>query len=152
MTTPLDGFARSARQTPAAWAEASLPVLLDTTVLIDVLRGRSAADRVLALRRGGQVPWICAINIEEVWRGLKAREEESANGLLDALRLADVGRSAARRAGAWRRQFAQSGTTLTQADCLIASAAVAIGVPLATGNPKDFPMEELAVEHWPVGR
>jgi hypothetical protein len=22
---------------------------------------------------------------------------------------------------------------------------------LATGNPRDFPMEELAVEHWPAG-
>lgn len=152
MTIPLDGSTRSARQTPADWAEASLPVLLDTTVLIDVLRGRPAAHRVLDLRRGSQVPWICAINVEEVWRGLKAHEEESANGLLDALRVAALGRSEARRAGAWRRQFAQSGTTLTQADCLIASAAVGIGVPLATGNPKDFPMKELVVEHWPVGR
>jgi hypothetical protein len=24
-------------------------------------------------------------------------------------------------------------------------------VPLATGNPKHFPMAELEVEHWPVG-
>jgi len=24
-------------------------------------------------------------------------------------------------------------------------------VPLATGNPKDFPMRELDVQHWPVG-
>lgn len=128
-----------------------MPILLDTTVLIDVLRGRPAADRVLGLRRGGQVPWICAINVEELWRGLRPDEENAASGLVDALRLAAVGRTEARRAGAWRRQFAQRGTTLSQADCLIASAAVAVGVPLGTGNPKDFPMEELAVEHWPVG-
>jgi len=33
----------------------------------------------------------------------------------------------------------------------IAAAALAIGGRLATGNPKDFPMDELAVEHWPAG-
>lgn len=120
-------------------------------MLIDILRGRAAAGWVLDLRSGGHVPWICAINVEEVWRGLRPKEEAAADGLLDALRLASLGRTEARRAGAWRRQFAQRGTTLSQADCLIASAAVSTGVPLATGNPRDFPMDELQVEHWPVG-
>ena len=46
---------------------------------------------------------------------------------------------------------AEAGITLAQADCLIAAAAVSIGVPLATGNPKHFPMSELSVEHWLVG-
>jgi len=43
------------------------------------------------------------------------------------------------------------GTTLTQADCLIAAVALGVGTRLATGNPKDSPMAELDVEHWPVG-
>jgi predicted nucleic acid-binding protein len=128
-----------------------LPLLLDTTVLIDVLRGRPAASRMLNLRRAGQVPWICAISVEEVWRGLQPQEEEAAGRLLNALHLAALGHPEGRRAGTWRRQFAEQGTTLSQADCLIAAAAVSIDVPLATGNPKHFPMEELEVEHWPVG-
>jgi len=45
-------------------------VLLDTTVLIDALRGRPAADRLRGLRRAGDVPFVCAINIEELVRGL----------------------------------------------------------------------------------
>jgi predicted nucleic acid-binding protein len=45
-------------------------------------------------------------------------------------------------AGAWRRDFASQGTTLAQADCLIAAAA---SVPLATANVKRFPMPELEV-------
>jgi hypothetical protein len=32
-----------------------------------------------------------------------------------------------------------------------AAAALVIGGRLATGNPADFPMSELEVEHWPVG-
>lgn len=55
------------------------------------------------------------------------------------------------QAGEWRGEFARSGTTLSQADCLVAAAALTAGGRLATGNPKDFPMAELRVEHWPVG-
>jgi len=125
-------------------------ILLDTTVLIDVLRGAPAADRVLNMRLS-ELPYVCAINIEEVWRGLRPHEEEAASRLVDALRLADLDAREARRAGSWRRDFAAKGVTLSQADCLIAAAAVGVGARLATGNPGDFPMEELEVEHWPVG-
>jgi hypothetical protein len=54
-------------------------------------------------------------------------------------------------AGRWRRDFAAKGVTLSQADCLVAAAALSVGATLATGNPRDFPMRELAVEEWPAG-
>src|SRR5688572_8264219 len=37
------------------------------------------------------------------------------------------------------------------ADCLVTAAALGVGARLATGNPKDFPMKELAVESPPPG-
>lgn len=95
---------------PIPSASVELSLLLDTTVLIDALRGRVAAGRLRALIRTAGVPWICAINVEEVERG-----------------------------------------PLSQADCLIAAAALTLGVPLATGNPRHFPMPELTVQHWPAG-
>ena len=55
------------------------------------------------------------------------------------------------QAGEWRRRFAGRGRTLSQGDCLVAASALSLGAALATGNPKDFPMGELNVEHWPVG-
>ncbi|MGI8809176.1 MAG: PIN domain-containing protein [Acidimicrobiales bacterium] len=126
-------------------------VLLDTTVLIDALRGRRAADRLRGLRRAGDTPFVCAVNVEEVSRGLRPDEEARAQRLLAGLRIAPLGREEGQRAGRWRRDMAAAGHTLTQADCLIAAAAVGIGARLATGNPEDFPMAELAVERWPVG-
>jgi predicted nucleic acid-binding protein len=42
--------------------------------------------------------------------------------------------------------------TLYQADCLDAAAAMVNDAILATGNPKDFPMPELKIEHWPLGQ
>jgi predicted nucleic acid-binding protein len=126
--------------------------LLDTTVLIDALRGRPATERIRRLRAGGEeVPHICAINVEEVVRGLRTGEEVAVRRFLDGLRLAPIGRAQAERAGQWRRAFGERGVTLSQADCLIAAAADGVGATLITGNPKDFPMEEVAVEHWPVG-
>ncbi len=71
--------------------------------------------------------------------------------MLNALRIAPLGREEGERAGSWRREFGARGTTLGQADCLIAAAALGVGARLATGDPNGFPMEELEVEHWPVG-
>lgn len=123
-------------------------LLLDSTVLIDALRGRESAQRITALRRHGTEPWVCVISVEEIWRGLRPDEEPVASRLLNALRLAPLGVAEGERAGRWRRDYAAKGVTLHQADCLIAAAAVAVGGALATANVDDFPMPELRVENW----
>ena len=81
-------------------------LLLDSTVLIDALRGRPAAARVAGLRRMGTEPWVCAISIEEIWRGLRLIEEPVARRLFNGLRVAPVGAAEGIRAGTWRREFA----------------------------------------------
>jgi predicted nucleic acid-binding protein len=128
-------------------------VLLDTTVLIDLLRGRAgAAERLRTVRESGDVPYVCAINIEEIHRGLRGGPEgEAASRLIEGMLIAPLGRDEGERAGTWRREHAERGLTLSQADCLIAAAANSIAGRLATGNPRDFPMRGLVVEHWPVG-
>jgi predicted nucleic acid-binding protein len=126
-------------------------VLLDTTVLIDVLRGRPAVERLRALREGGDTPCTSAVNVEEVVRGIRRGEEAAARRFLSGLVLAPLGRGQGWQAGEWRKAFAGDGQTLSQADCLVAAAALGFGARLATGNPNHFPMTELTVDHWPVG-
>jgi predicted nucleic acid-binding protein len=127
-------------------------VLLDTTVLIDVLRGREGArTRLVELHRNGDVPFACAVNVEEIARGLLGEERDAAIRLVGGLRVVPLGADEGWAAGRWRREFAAHGVTLAQADCLVAAAAAALGGRLATGNPKHFPMSELHVEHWPAG-
>ena len=126
-------------------------IVLDSTVLIDALRGYPAGDRIKSMRRARVQLWVSAISIEEIWRGLRPGESEAAVRLVDALRLAPVDRNVAKTAGTWRRDFAANGTTLHQDDCLIAASALNVGARLATGNPGDFPMADVIVEHWPVG-
>lgn len=126
-------------------------VLLDSTVLIDALRGHAAAERVAGLRRSGTEPWACVVSVEEIWRGLREGEARHARRLFSGLRLAPLGVAEGIQAGSWRRAFARRGVTLHQADCLIAAAAVGVGASLATANVGDFPMTEVDVQHWPAG-
>jgi predicted nucleic acid-binding protein len=129
-----------------------MPLVLDSTVLIDALRGRSAADRIEDLLIARELLLTTAVNVEELVRGLRPADRDGLDLLLTGLRILPIRRQEAERAGAWRRDFAARGVTLHQADCLIAAAAVTAGGRLATANVKDFPMPELTVEEWPIGR
>jgi predicted nucleic acid-binding protein len=128
---------------------AEMLAVLDSTVLIDALRGRPAVSRVRALHEMGVTPATTAINVEEVVRGLRPAEESAADRMFSGLVVLPVDEPSARIAGHWRREYAGRGITLGQADCLIAAAAEHNHARLCTGNPKDFPM--LQVDHWPVG-
>ena len=128
-----------------------MAVLLDTTVLIDALRGRPAEDRLRAIVDRGEIPYVCAVTAEEIHRGLRPGEHEKATRVLGALHEVPLRVIEGALAGTWRRQFAARGITLGQGDCLIAAAAVGVHATIATGNPEDFPMEGVTVDHWPVG-
>lgn len=125
-------------------------ILVDSTVLIDYLRGREVVSRVDEVRRAGDVLCTTGINVEEIVRGLRPSEKAGAEKLFRGLTIISIGAPEGWQAGMWRRQFASRGVTLAQADCLIAAAALKARAVLATGNPRDFPMKELEVRHWPV--
>ena len=78
-------------------------------------------------------------------------EIHNVRTLFDGLEVLHIGLREGWQAGEWRRDYARRGVTLLQGDCLIASAAYHAGARLVTGNPRDFPMTEITVEHWPVG-
>jgi predicted nucleic acid-binding protein len=126
--------------------------VLDSTVLIDYLRGRPAVGRVSALIDAGDIAATTALNVEEIFRGLRPGEEPAATELFSGLQVIAVDAAAAWQAGDWRRGFAMRGVTLWEADCLVAATAKVNGAEFVTGNPGDFPMSELEVIHWPVGR
>jgi len=128
-----------------------MPVLLDTTVVIDCLRGRPAIRRVRQAATAGDRLFCTPISVEEVARGLLHDEAGRVKRFFNSVEVVPLQRTQGWQAGIWRREFARKGITLSQADCLIASAALAVNARLATGNPSHFPMEEIQVEHWPVG-
>jgi hypothetical protein len=124
-------------------------VLLDSTVVVDLLRGHTATvERVRSLQAAGDLLFTCAIVADEVTSGLRPRERDAANALFEGLAVAPLGIAEGRLAGWWRQRYRSRGRTLSQADALIAAAAVGIGARLATSNTKDFPMSEVTLEPW----
>ena len=77
--------------------------VLDSTVLIDFLRGRPAVARVAGLRASDDIPATTAINVEEIVRGLRPAEIEAARRLFDGLVVLSIDAGSAWQAGDWRR-------------------------------------------------
>jgi predicted nucleic acid-binding protein len=129
-----------------------VPLLLDSSVVIELLRERpGAVARLRRVYETREVPFICAVVADEVHRGLRTEELGRATAMLAGFRVAPLGEMEGALSGTWRREAARRGVTLSQSDCLIAAAAVGVHATVATGNPKDFPMDGVSVEHWPVG-
>ena len=121
-----------------------MQILLDTSVLIDALRLRRGRRQWLAeLVRAGHGLATSALNVAEVFAGMRPEEEARTKDFLSALQCHEITAEVAEIAGKLKSQWARKGRTLTLADMMVAAAALGQGCPLATDNRKDFPMREL---------
>jgi len=121
-----------------------LKVLLDTSVLVDLLRGRR--DRLKTIRDlllAGHDFSISAINMAEIYAGMRPEEEKQTQNLLSSFECFPVTPEIARRGGLMRSEWARKGITLHLADTLVAATAMHHRLVLLTDNNKDFPMPEV---------
>jgi len=127
-----------------------MKLMLDTSVLIDVLRGRK--DRRLLLRRligEGHSLSTTVLNVAELYVGMRSGEEARTEEFLSGLECVELRSSAARLAGHLKSTWHRKGRTLTLADTIIAAVAIEEQCVLLTDNRKDFPMRELSVYPLP---
>ncbi len=118
--------------------------LLDSCVLIDLLRGRvDRVDRVRRILDAGGVLAGCAITLGEVRAGMRPNEEEATLGLLESLRYLPLSAQGALLAGKWRAAFRSQGVTLALADALVAATAVEHAATLVTDNMEHYPQAEV---------
>ena len=123
---------------------------LDTTVLIDVLRARHNRRSLLAeLIESGHTLATAAINVGEVYSGMKPGEATVTEAFLSSLECYPITSSIARRAGSLKSQWAQKGRTLTLADMIVAAVALEHDLALLTDNRKDFPIPQLKFHSMP---
>jgi predicted nucleic acid-binding protein len=126
-----------------------MKLLLDTSILIDVLRLRNQRSAWLAeLVRGGHSLSTTTLNIAELYAGMRPNEEARSERLLAGLELYELSGTSARLAGRLKNTWACKGHTLTLADTIVAAIAIEHGCALLTDNRKDFPMPE--VELYPL--
>jgi predicted nucleic acid-binding protein len=124
-------------------------ILLDSSVLIDVLRRRNGRREALAaLVRAHESLATTSLNIAELYAGMRPGEEASTEALLDGLECFDLTGSAARLGGKLKNHYSKRGQTLSLADALIAAIAIEERCALLTDNRKDFPMPELQLYSW----
>jgi hypothetical protein len=118
-------------------------IVLDTDVLIDVLRGREAARSFLQDMADRFVPCCSVISVAELYVGMRPEEESATRSFLDGLVMIPVTQEIAEVAGRFKKRSVSR--RLELADCLIAATAFVEGATLATGNVKDYPMHEITV-------
>lgn len=96
--------------------------------------------------RGDALGTTC-VNLAEIEAGLRLRELQRAQVLLDRLRFMPTDREAAHRAGRYQAEWARRGRTIQTPDALVAGTARAHGAVLVTHNTTDFPMRDIRVQH-----
>lgn len=118
-------------------------VLLDTDVLIDLLRGRPVTKAFLMEATRHAVPCCSVISVAQLCAGMRPDEEAVTMALLDALVIYPVTRKIAEATGHFKQVIRSR--RLELADCLIAATAFIEGASLATGSVRDYPMREVTV-------
>ena len=114
-------------------------VLLDSTALIDALRKKPACLRALeSLLMSGETLATSAVNVGEIYAGLRPNEEGRAEDLLSSIAVQPVTTSIAKRAGELKNKAARKGVTLELDDMLVAATALELGYAVWTENTKDF--------------
>ncbi len=116
----------------------SKPLLLDTDVMVDFLRGHARA--VVLVKGHSERIVLSTVVVAELYAGVKGEDEEAIlDELIGTFRAVPVTVEVAKTAGIHKRNFGKShGVGL--ADAILAATAQVEGAELKTLNGKHYPM------------
>ena len=117
-----------------------MSALVDTSILIDYLRGHPGAGDLLERERTADVLHASEITRIEVLAGMRPAEEGGTHALLSTLVWHPVDAGIAEHAGALGRKWLPSHHNIDSADLAIAATVVHIDARLLTRNVRHFPM------------
>jgi predicted nucleic acid-binding protein len=117
-------------------------IVLDTSVLIDHLRGRppAAAELIPAAIERGDELWSTYVVQAEVLAGMRAGEETATRNLFRLIGWVAVDETIAEAAGALGRQYLRSHPGIDAVDLIVAAVTQHLDAQLRTTNVKLFPM------------
>ena len=126
-------------------------ILLDSCVIFDFLNGKRRRREFLEkLLDRGHVLACCAVNVTEVYTGMRESEEIRTEQFLSSLEFFPIGQEVAKLAGVLRREWKGLGHDLSYTDVNIAAIAIYHDVALLTGNSKHFPMPQIELYPLPA--
>lgn len=125
---------------------------LDSTLLIDLLRGsRAAVQRTQTLQESGELLKTAAPCVAELLRGVHfsgKKLREAAEGLLNQLEVLPVDERAARRAGEFAAETARRGREVGLIDCLVAAVTIVDEAILVTRDSDFARIPGLSIETY----
>mgnify|MGYP003948218135 CR=1 FL=1 len=123
--------------------------LLDTTFIVDCLRGQTAAvERLREIAEVGDVALVNDVVSAEAWAGAPSDDDRALRTLLEFLEYVAAGPAHAQAAGRWRAHSRSRGNDIGIADALIAACADDSRATVLTRNTRDFAMTPVAVETY----
>ncbi|MDR5699605.1 PIN domain-containing protein [Agromyces aerolatus] len=117
-----------------------MTVVVDTSVVIDALRGHADALQRIRGWRGDDVLRASEITKLEVLAGMRPGEERVTRNLLGVFTWHPVDAEIAELAGELGRRWLPGNRGIDAADLAIAATALSLEAELATLNLKHFPM------------
>jgi predicted nucleic acid-binding protein len=115
-------------------------VLVDTSILIDHLRGHQGASDLIERERSAGALHASEITRLEVLAGMRTAEHDQTQSLLAVLHWHSVDAAVAEKAGELGRAWLPSHRSMDAADLAIAATAILIDARLLTLNVRHFPM------------
>jgi len=123
--------------------------LVDTTFVIDHLRGDAAARQRMAQLVGeGDELNVNEVVVAESWTGARTDDDPDLDVFLRFLEFVQPAPRSAKLAGRWRADARRRGWTLSMTDALIAAAAEGLGAVILTRNRRDFAFTPIRVETY----
>lgn len=117
-----------------------MTVVVDTPVLIDVLRGHRVATQVLAAQRRQEHVHGSEVVRLEVLAGVRPQEEDATRRLLRAVTWHPLDEAIVEEAGRLGRRWLPSHSDIDTADLVVAATATLLAASLLTVNVRHFPM------------
>lgn len=117
-----------------------MPVLVDTSVIVDYLRGHYGAEKLLESERLEAPLHASEITRLEVLAGMRENEEGATRSFLSTFIWHSVDTLIAERAGELGRKWLRNHSSIDGADLAIAATAIVVESKLLTCNVMHFPM------------
>jgi hypothetical protein len=120
------------------------PVLVDSDILIEVLRNRNIeiSRRWLELAESSPLVAYSPISSAEIWLGARPSETADIEALFSALSCIPIDAVIGKRAGQYLARF-QASHGMGVGDALIAATSSTHGLRLWSRNRKHYPMRDL---------
>lgn len=119
--------------------------ILDTDVLIWILRGKTdIIEKISSLKENNEIA-ISVISIAEIYKNIFPSELRSTEDFINQHVFINVNESIAKDAGLYWQQYSKKFEKFSLTDCLIAACAKSQGAKLISYNIKHYPMTDIEI-------